>query len=731
MSHCPPQSDGKTRESGEPGDLPKSFVLNHLRGKIQESSLSRDGISPVFLAKDRAFVLNASLHNSIVLAFLLCVGNVHDRARAQSDSSAFDDSDRLLHPDSSAEASAYALGEIVVTATRNQTSAVVAPSSVSVLTRAHIAAMPGNLLSSALSIQAGLFVRSYGGGSALQTISLRGMGPEHTLVLVDGQRHNSLQNGQSDFGLFSNSNVERVEIVRGGYSALYGADAVGGVINIVTRKPSEWFTGYIHSTLGANNLSANEIGISGTSLGGLGYRILARREHSRGNYEFEFSDGQSSTLLRRNGEDFSSWRAETQLEYAFASDVHSALAVSYADINRGVGGPVTDAQAVGTARMSELAVRTQSSVEWSVASTLSLQCRSQFAYSFQTYKDAHLLIDGKPLDSRYLNRAWSVTPELRLNISPGFSGSAGLEIMRGWIESNEVLDKIRWQRSAFISTQHIVPLETVMPFDIAVYPSIRYDSFSDVRADISPRIGVNMGLVREPELRVRSSYGKNFRAPTFNDLYWREGGNPNLKPERSLSFDAGIIAALRFFGLLHLEANYFSIETRDRIVWTPGSSGLWSPKNIAAVESNGAEAEARWLGYDGTLAFTLNSTWMTTTKQNEDYPNDPTKGKQLVYVPRQTVNATLALQLEGINFFLQHSWTSFRYTTEVNDRFLPQHRTTSAAATYALLMPIGSNRESRVSLKLEVTNLFNESYQVIALYPMPLREWRGTVGVEL
>lgn len=636
----------------------------------------------------------------------------------------------------------YTAEEIVVTATRHRTLSAVAPSAVSILTRAQIAAMPGSLLSNALSLNAGSFVRAYGGGSALQTVSLRGMGAEHTLVLVDGQRHNTLQNGQTDFGLFSNSNVERVEIVRGGYSALYGADAVGGVINIITKNPNEQLTGHIQTTLGSNSFSANEIALSG-SLDSLRFQMLARREQGRGNYEFEFSDGRSATLLRRNGEDFSSWLADTKLSYAFSSDVHSTLAISFTDVHRGAGGPVTDVQSAGTARMSDVGVRTQASVAWHVTPSVSLQCKSQFAYARQTYKDSHLLIDGNPLDSYYLNRALYVTPELHWNSSPAMAGSAGLELVRGWIESNEVSRTVRWQRSAFVSTQHFLAFPETTPFEIAFYPSIRYDSFSDlsagragVSADVSPRLGVNIGVLRvpdivaEPDLRVRASYGKNFRAPTFNDLYWKDGGNPNLKPERSLSLEAGVVSSLRVFGRLHLEVNYFSIDTRERIVWTPGGGGLWSPKNIAAVESKGVECEARWVHqldeHGGTLSVMVNSTWMRATKESEDYPNDPTKGKQLVYVPRQTVNATLALQLEPVNFFVQQSWTSFRYTTEVNDRFLPHYMVTSAAVNYAFHAgPLA------FSTKLEVTNLFNASYQVIALYPMPLREFRGTLGITL
>ena len=713
---------GKTRESGKPGDLPESSVPHNLRGKVQERQHYESVfVQPCLSSRRRGFfILQKSFHIVVFLVVVIFLGDARVRVYAQTDSTAIADSSSIRR--------SYSLSEVVVTATRNQTLSAVAPSAVSILTFAQIATMPGSLLSSALGTSAGLFVRSYGGGSALQTVSLRGMGAEHTLVLVDGQRYNNLQNGQTDFGLFSNSNVERVEIVRGGYSALYGADAVGGVINIITKKPDELLTGYIHTTLGSNSFSANEIALSGSepAAGGLGYRMLVRREQGRGNYEFEFSDGQSTSIQRRNGEDFASMLAVAKLNYAFSSDVRSTLDISYSGADRGVGGPVTDLQANGTARMSDVGVRSQVSLEWSLSPHFSATCRSQFTYSYKSYQDPHLLIDGSPLDSYYVNRTVFVTPELQLRLSPAMTGNAGLEIMRGWIESNEVLEKVRWQRSAFISTQHIFPLATVTPFEVALYPSIRYDRFSDVAADVSPKLGINVGVLKEPELRVRSSYGKSFRVPTFNDLYWKEGGNPGLRPERSLSLDVGVVSSIRLFGMLHLELNYFSIDTRDRIVWTPGAGGVWSPKNFSAVESKGIEAEARWAGFDGAVSLTLNSTWMNTTKQSEDYPGDPTNGKQLIYIPRQMVNATGAIRFEPLTFFVQQSWISFRYTTEVNDRFLPHYMVTLAAVKYSLQAgPL------TLSTKLEITNLFNASYQVIALYPMPLREFRGTLGVEL
>jgi vitamin B12 transporter len=222
---------------------------------------------------------------------------------------------------------------------------------------------------------------------------------------------------------------------------------------------------------------------------------------------------------------------------------------------------------------------------------------------------------------------------------------------------------------------------------------------------------------------LRASAGKSYRVPTFNELYWRDGGNPLLRPERSTSFDCGGAMA---FGTVRLDASFFSIQTNDRIVWQAQNNGIWVPENIRKVSSNGIEAEMKWLGFGGKVLATVNSTWMRVLKESEDYPGDPSAGKMLAYVPRQSVNASISLLMGPVELYARNSWVSFRYTSETNDRYLPNYDITSAAISFSY--PIGI---VKAHFKLEATNLFNASYQVIALYPMPLREIKGTIGATL
>ncbi|HUI09742.1 MAG TPA: TonB-dependent receptor [Bacteroidota bacterium] len=619
----------------------------------------------------------------------------------------------------------YSVGEIVVTATRREIAAALAPSAVTVVSRAAIDAMPGMLLADDISWTPGLSLRSYGSGASVQTISMRGMSPEHTLVLIDGQRYNSFENGLADFGMLTPASVDHVELLRGGSSALYGADAVGGVINVITRSPG---TG-LHGGGSVTEGTAHEGGASLWMEGGsedVGVRASISHDEGRGDYLFDFSDGNTVTTLRRSGEDYSVLTGDLRADWKPAGGVKAYADFSYDNADRGSPGVVTDPGSQGTARLWDRLEYLRTGISWNAAPGLALRLNAMGHYGFEHYDDPGQLLNGSTLHSIYTNRDYILTPEALFEVSPLLKGLAGVEYAQASLKSSDTYDALRVQQSAYLSTQHDVELPWSAPFDVLFYPSIRYDRYSDTGGDVSPMLGMNVGILRSPSLRLRASYGKSFRAPVLNDLYWIEGGNPALRPERALAFDCGLRADFDIGGPFRAEITWFSIRSTDRIVWLPVSGTFWSPRNIAAVRSEGWEAETEWTGLGGALHVALNATWTDVTKTSADYAGDPTQGKRLIYEPPETFNAVADAGAGPVRLFFRHSWTAYRYTTEVNDRFLPSYSLESFALRYAL----GEN-PPRAALKAEVGNLLNTTYQVVALYPMPLRSFRLTLEAGL
>ncbi|MEK9137776.1 MAG: TonB-dependent receptor plug domain-containing protein, partial [Bacteroidota bacterium] len=196
----------------------------------------------------------------------------------------------------------YDLQEVVVTASRIPQTASFSPYSISVLSRDDVRSSNATSLAQVLSPVSGVFIKDYGATSGLKTISQRGLGSEHTLILLNGSRISSFQNGLVDLGLVPVDEIESVEIVRGGQSASYGADAVAGLINVITKPVSSQNT--VSAMTSVGSFGYKRYHVSGSVASGLdGIRVSYGEERSDEDFTFRFHNGPlSSTLDRRNAD---------------------------------------------------------------------------------------------------------------------------------------------------------------------------------------------------------------------------------------------------------------------------------------------------------------------------------------------------------------------------------------------------------------------------------------------
>ena len=620
----------------------------------------------------------------------------------------------------------YRLPEIVVTANRLPTRREETPAALSVITEQELALAPGVRLASTLATLPGVSVRPYGGGGALQTVSFRGMAAEHTVLIIDNHRINSVQNGQADFGILSRFNLERVEVVRGGHSALYGADAMGGVVRAFTKRPTREPSLHAAVGIGSAGLLSRELGVSG-SVSGLGLMVAVRTEKGNGKYPYLYTDGSASTRHERLGADHDMVELSGRLTWMIVPGLDTELSFTGADVDRGVPGPVLRPDDRGGARLEDESARWSWSLAWEAAEGLTARMAMSLDATAQRYADPTLDLGGQGgLLSTSDLTVYRVSPEIVHVLAEGVEGVLGVEFLRERLSATDIGDRGRRQWGAWYSLHFTTALGKDLLNELRLFPSLRYDRFSDFGEAWSPKIGMSIIPFRVLPLRIRASYGESYRAPTFNELYWIPGGNPSLEPERSTSIDAGLIATLPLAGGLRLEAGVFSGETHDRILWLPGPNAIWTPQNVGNVTTRGVELEAAVSVFDRLLGLSLNSTWTDARKASASLPGDPTAGNRLIYVPQQTINATVEVHAGPVDLSTQHNWVSFRYTSEANDQLLPSYGVTSASAQVRL--PIAG---STVTIFGEISNIFNESYEVMPEYPMPLRTFRLSLGVDL
>ncbi len=607
----------------------------------------------------------------------------------------------------------YQLGGVVVTATRSRIAMEDSPSPMEVIEVRDLDNSNGTTVADVLEDLSSVFIKDQGGMAALKTISMRGSGSEQVLLLVNGNRLNSFQNELADLSLLPLNDVERIEIVHGGSSALYGADALGGVINILTRQPDSDFHAKAEASSGSLGYEKYLLETQG-GIGGLALVAGFGTERGRDDYSFHFQlPSAKETTAVRGDDDFV--RRQLYVHGNSAPDNQSAVEFSLQNVvaDRGIPGPF-DPSMPSFARESDDNLNMSTTYTDDHVRAAEVTVRMNFQYGLEN--------DNEPL-TFYKNILGSLNPQVRLTLDDHEKLNVGGELVQGTLESPDFDSKItRVEKALYVSSESRFDFDRRLFDRISVYGTIRYDNISDVDAAVTPKLGVNIRLLSDGDIRLRSSLGQNFRPPSFNDLFYRGFSDPNLKPERSTAFDIGLLSDVKVLGEQNFEITWFQQTTDDRIVFDPAT---YLPVNIGKVVAEGLEAAYHAHIFERLLDVGVNYSLTDARKRNRDNATDSTYDKQIIYVPENVVNLSLSLRLDPLTVNVHHTFVGERFTTQDNRQSLPAYRITDA--NVVIHSTLGT---WKIFLKADVNNLLNVDYQVFQQYPMPGRSYRCTAGIE-
>ncbi|MDZ7624590.1 MAG: TonB-dependent receptor [Ignavibacteriaceae bacterium] len=613
----------------------------------------------------------------------------------------------------------YSLSDVVIVANRFENNVRDISTKVEVISEKKIQKLNGNRLPDIIKNSSSVFVKSYGSTPSLQTISINGLGAEHTLILLDGVKLNSFQNSVVDLSLIPIENISRIEVLNNGASSIYGSEAIGGVINIITSNKL--------SNNSDNDLQL-KVGLSGGSYNTFRYslglyqkinsfdaRIFYNKEKSDGSFNYYYDDGINITEKERQNAAYSIYDIGLNSQYIFDDYNRLKFISTYSDQDKQVPGIETGTPPAKT---------TQTDKNWNniLISENIVSTNYSFITSFN-FQNNLMNYDVEPLThSFYKNIVYSVSPELRWknednNIVLGYNYSYGS------LASNEV-------DSGAIRNIHSVYLSTglLAAYGFRVYPSARYDHYSDLNEDVlTYKIGINYQPFSKVDLSFKANAGNNFRAPTFNDLYWKESGNKDLKSESSFNAEAGIIYFFNLFFTAQFEFTYTYILAKDKIVWTPQRNFIWTPINIAQSESNNYLVNlslTKEVNEDITIGFESGINFTTSKKTSESFQNDPTNGKYFPYLPLQTIKSGLMLEYRFIGFNLFYIHTGKRFSDFENKKSLnPYNILDGNISIYTKIWEVNS------VIKFELNNITNTSYETISGYPMPLGNFMLTLTI--
>ncbi|HKZ73398.1 MAG TPA: TonB-dependent receptor [Steroidobacteraceae bacterium] len=580
-------------------------------------------------------------------------------------------------------------GDVVVTASRVDEAIDAVVWSTTVLDREAIEARQAESFQDLLAGLAGVDVDNAGGLGKATSVLLRGGEGDHTLLLIDGVRVGSATLGTPPVELVPPDQIERIEVVRGPRSTLYGSDAVGGVIQIFTRRPLEpGLTGRASVTSGSHDLRSAAVdlgsnwgsawlGIGAAATDTDGFNACLGRPFPPGGGCFTDepdADGYRSrsgsfAAGRRFGDD---WSAELRALLVEGAAEFDGTFVNVTETTETVASLRVDGKLGDRWRLRVNAGRNddeQSNLRDGIE-------RSRF----DTSRD----LGGVQLDGP---------------LGAGLTLVTGCDLLRDRIDSTTVYDESSRTATGFFGELHADAGR------ISWLAGARYEENEQFGSHVMGNLAA--AVVLGAGVRATASWGTAFRAPTFNELYFPGFGNPLLEPEESQSFEVGLQGRR---GAGHWAINVHETGVDQLISFDVGT---FLSENIADARIRGAELQAGWRGQAWSAAGQI------TLLDTESRSNDANRGNELPRRAGESASLELRRMWGATEVGALGRWAGARYSELANTTRLGGYFTLDVTAQHSFARAW--------TLQARAANLLDRDYTTAALYVQDGRHYSVTL----
>lgn len=456
----------------------------------------------------------------------------------------------------------FALEDMVVTASRVPTQKVDTPADISVITKEEIADQNYASASDALRAIPGVNVLGSGAkGSSMGQDKILLNGDERVLVLVDGRRMNLGSSGNSSADWLPPVNaIERIEVLKGGGSALYGTDAVGGVINVIMKKGSDIGNHVTVKAAGGSwNAEQYAISASGSTDSGLGLIVSATKER-RGEYKFKNANGKSQ-LLKNSGYDDTG--VIVKLDQKVGED--NRIGVNFEHINAEGGSPFGYSGFGNTDSHKRISNNVALRYDWNESSD-----ERGYVQVYKNYQHAHFRSPVASRQSNFTDSTIGLEAQQNFKFSDTDELTVGLEYYKTTVDNTALYTGERDVNNKAIFAENRWEFAPSWQLNTG----LRYDHHSKYGSEVTPKVALNKKF--DENSNVYLSWGRVFNAPTTDDLFWHQVdssqwgtfytyGDPNLKPEKGYVWTFGGNTKLN--EKTSLSANVFYSKITDAIDW--------------------------------------------------------------------------------------------------------------------------------------------------------------------
>jgi vitamin B12 transporter len=578
----------------------------------------------------------------------------------------------------SAQDSPHSLPEVVVSAMRVPEPREEITQDITVITKDEIENKGVEFVTDILRTYSDITVAQNGGFGKNATIFLRGGSPNQVVILIDGVKVNSPATGSLDLSGIITQDIERIEIVKGPQSTLYGSEAMAGVINIITKKGMGKPSVAVSFESGSYTTFQSTASVQGAQ-GMWDYRLTASFfttdgiSAAKGGSERDGSTNKSFSakigltpsekiMLELNMRYYSDWSALDSFDFT------GRLIDSFHYTQKGEHGLI------------------------SARATFLITDHYQQILTLSTVSDNFTFNDPDNIFNNARIHSSMQTVDWQHNVFLGKATAiAGAEYRREKVHNSDTFDDSVTNKALYLSGS-----VKLFKDNLLLNAGLRYDNHQTAGGNVTYRAGV-LYSIKPYSLRLKANYATGFRAPSLNELFFPFFGNPALKPEKSRGFDAGIEKDL-FGGRFCLFGTYFQQKYQDLIQY---DFATFSAQNIGNAEAKGTD-----VGFTARL--------MERLRLKASYANmetiDKDAGKPLTRRPRNKVVSQLDYSGSRFGAIFEYIYVSQRFDSAVN-RDLSPYSLVNFKCRYAV--------SKILTIFARVDNLFNKNYEEIGGYNTP------------
>lgn len=518
--------------------------------------------------------------------------------------------------------------------------------------------------------------------------SFRGTTAQQTAVIWNGININSQLNGQTDFNTVTARDFENITVRSGGGSAIYGSSAIGGSI-------------HLNNDLHFGNEFTNEfqLGYGSFETYQAQYKVSASNEkisvnagisHNRSHNDYPYIDSKKDRK-NENGQ-FYNTGFNLAFGYRISARNYLKLYSQLFESERHFSGTTT---VTGKSKYQDL--NSRNLIEWAgfynrFTSKLKLAALSE---KYKYFDDAGRAFFSTAKAETYLARydaGIKISDQIYVNALLDYTQTKGFgsDIGQNRREIFSAAALVNWQITSKVNFE----------------ASVRKEATGNYKSPLLLATGLKMAFSKSYLLRF--NFSRNFRIPTFNDLYWNGSGNPNLNPESSYQGEIGQELKL---GDFTLSATAYYIDIKNMLRWVPGANAAWAPENVAKVKTKGIEAAIVWRRKIGRHHFDFSANYGHVAS------TDPDLDKQLIYVPYHKGAASAAYNYKRIGLWYQFLYNGSVYTSSDNFYKLDEYQVSNVGLNY----DPGILKTCQIGIA--ANNLFDHAYESVSKRPMPGRNY--------